>query len=388
MEDKNESKTKKMFFKPANNISISKNGTLEYNENEIIAIKEGLIYSIKNRIPIFLLGNVGVGKTELVKEIAQELGMELVMVHLARSSNSDFIAPIVENGRLKFVVNDVIKNLEEGNKILYLDEYDRSLDGSTRNAILSLINERMFDGVKLPDSVAVVLAGNQNYSNDTVILNQAEKSRFGIWKITAEGMTNKSDYFIYWLNIAMNKLNLDDRIITFLTNYPELLYNENKDEEIEQFATPRSWANLSKLMPYIDTIKSLLIRNSLVSGFIGKEAGSKFLTFVDVFSKMPSAEKILNDFDACGIKTIDEELSAVEILIGYSKQNPKKLKDVIKVIHSKMYSEMMYNFITIIRNNNTLKTQIINLFQNDEEMFELLKNYIDTYASVMNKKDK
>lgn len=385
MTEEKETKTKKMFFHTSNNLSFSKEKGLETKENEIIAIKNGLIYSIKNKIPIFLLGNVGVGKTELVKEIAKELNMELVMVHLARSSNSDFIAPIVENGRLKFVVNDVIKNLEEGNKILYLDEYDRSLDGSTRNAILSLINERMFDGVKLPDNVAVVLAGNQNYSNDTVILNQAEKSRFGIWKITAEGLTNTSDYFLYWLNVAINKLNLDERITTFLINYPELLYNENKDAETEQFATPRSWANLSKLMPYIDTIKSTVIRNSLVSGFIGKEAGSRFLTFVDVFSKMPPAEKILNDFDNCGIKTIDEQLSAVEILIGYSKQNPKKLSEVIKLIHTKMYNEMMYNFIEIIKNNSMLKDKLISLFQYDDEIFELLKNPIDIYSVVKNK---
>ncbi len=303
---------------------------------------------------LFIKGGVGIGKTEMVKKCSQDLNRELIMFHLARNSNTDFIIPNLDNGVMKFAVNEKLLKLKEGNKILFIDEYDRA-DGMTRNAILSLLNERVFEDIKLPDSVAIVLAGNQETSRDTNTMNQAEWSRCSVYELNAKNLVKEDDYLKYWIKIAINKLQIDSRIVSFILENPEKLYQETEDNV--QFATPRSWANLSKCMPIIDKLgkSDTVLKSQIISSYIGQGIGENFLTYLEIYSKLPSAKDILaGKLELSKDGEIEKKIAVSDILLNYlknmgsdnsNKEALSKLEEVIKFISDKMGEELLYNFI-------------------------------------------
>ncbi|MHB1764953.1 MAG: AAA family ATPase [Gammaproteobacteria bacterium] len=353
-------------------VEIRKENSVEANlssDNEYELLKEVWKEEMRQKIPIFIMGQVGVGKTEMIAECAKDLGRELIITHLARSSNTDFMIPTIENGIMKFAVNEKLMELVKGKKVWFLDEYDRA-DGATRNAILSLINERVFEGVKLPDDVAIVLAGNQETSRDTNVINQAEWSRCSVFRIDISNLNNNSDYLKYWINIAINKLNVDSRITSFISVYPDLLYRESEDNE--QLATPRGWVNLSKALNVVDRINKKSVRYETITSFIGKMAGEKFLTYIEVYSKMPSAKEIMTNYEKCDINSLEKKLACSDILLNHIKVNTKDVSKVIELIHVNMKDELLYNFILMAKQHKDIADEIISLSKKDDKLRDTL----------------
>lgn len=334
--------------------------------NEMQEMKKVIRAMLEQRLPLFLKGGVGIGKTELIREIAGDMGREVIVMHIARNSNTDFLIPTIEGGVMKFAINENLKRLEGGNQVLFLDEYDRAT-GDTRNAILSLINERHFDGLKLPDSVSIVLAGNQDLSRDTNTLNQAEITRFAVIEITAKG-----EYVDYWLQIANEKLKLDGRVITFIMNNKDFLATQSPDlPEDEAFATPRGWANVSKAMPIMDNIQgegNRVLRDKLVSGFVGHEASSRFLSYLDVYSKLPSAEELLKNYSKYEINSPDKKLAVCDIFISYLKNEGKEenIKQALTIVNEKMGKEILYNFFMLSLGDKKLVKGILNVVKKEK----------------------
>ena len=261
-----------------------------------------------------IIGPPGIGKTQWVYDIAKKVSEKtntktiVKVFHPARSSNTDF------------------------------DEWDRA-DGMTRNALLSLINERIFEDIVLPPTTSIILAGNQNFSRDTNELNQAEKSRMPVYVINMENITKNSKRLMYWLDVARNKLHIDNRIISFIATNPNYLYMPESGSSV--FPTPRSWEILSKTLPATEKMSE---EGKLFhyASCVGLEAASKFKMYIDYILKMPSAEDILNKkiiFDE-----VSKQYASLYVLSGYVKDE-KSFTKVVKFIKENYGDELLTIFI-------------------------------------------
>ncbi len=299
-----------------------------------------------------IIGPPGIGKTQWVYDIAKKVSEKtntktiVKVFHPARSSNTDYVIPIISNGEIVKALTKELKELtkttdENGEPIriiAFFDEWDRA-DGMTRNALLSLINERIFEDIVLPPTTSIILAGNQNFSRDTNELNQAEKSRMPVYVINMENITKNSKRLMYWLDVARNKLHIDNRIISFIATNPNYLYMPESGSSV--FPTPRSWEILSKTLPATEKMSE---EGKLFhyASCVGLEAASKFKMYIDYILKMPSAEDILNK------KIIFEEVSkqyaSLYVLSGYVKDE-KSFTKVVKFIKENYGDELLTIFI-------------------------------------------
>lgn len=321
-----------------------------------------------------VVGPTGIGKTQWVYDIGKKIEEKtktktiVKVFHPARSSNTDYIIPIVSNGEIIKAITKELKELakekDENGKpvriIAFFDEWDRA-DGMTRNALLSLINERMFEDIILPSSTSIILAGNQNFSRDTNELNQAEKSRMPVYVIDMKNMTKNSGRLKYWLDIARNKLHLDERIISFIATNPNYLYMPETGSSV--FPTPRSWEVLSKSMSYIENMSDET-KLYQYSSCVGLEAGSKFKMYVDYILKMPSADDILNK--TIQFEEVSKQYASLHVLSGYVKDE-KTLTKVIKFIKNNYGDELLYLFGLMNFGNKDFKEFYKKIIQNNKE---------------------
>lgn len=108
--------------------------TQEFN---ITQIKEIIKFSLQNsnettKLPLNLWGNAGIGKTELVKQVANELDYNLVVLHLATQDICDLIGiPREKNGIQFWAVpnwlHDALENSKKTGRpnLFHLDEFNR-----------------------------------------------------------------------------------------------------------------------------------------------------------------------------------------------------------------------------------------------------------------------
>jgi len=342
----------------------------DYKINELIDVWVNHVLSGQT---FMVVGGTGIGKTQWVYEIAKKVEDKtstktiVKVFHPARTSNTDYVIPIISNDEIKKAITKEFRELtqdkdEEGNPIriiAFFDEYDRA-DGLTRNALLSLINERVFEDLVLPPTTSIILAGNQEFSRDTYELNQAEKARMPIYRFDIKGMTRDSNYLKYWLSIAKEKLNIDDKIIGFLVANPEYLFKE--EEGSASFPTPRTWELLSKALPYLEKISGdtkLFIYQS----YLGLECAGKFKMFEDYILSMPPAEDILNG--KFFPETLDKQYASLQVLARYVKDE-KTLIEVSKFIKEKYGDELLYIFMQSTISSDKIKRLYLKIISNNK----------------------
>jgi len=342
----------------------------DYNISELIDV---WVNHVLNGQTFMVVGGTGIGKTQWVYEIADKVGKKtntktiVKIFHPARTSNTDYVIPIIENNEIKKAITKEFRELvndkdENGNPIriiAFFDEYDRA-DGLTRNALISLINERIFEDLILPPTTSIILAGNQEFSRDTYELNQAEKARMPIYYFDIKGMTRDSSYLKYWLEIARNKLNINDKIISFLVANPEYLFKEEVDSST--FPTPRTWELLSKALPYLENVSDdtkLFIYKS----YLGPECAGKFKMFEDYILSMPKAEEILTG--KYNFESLDKQYASLQVLSTYIKDE-KTLTEVLKFIKEKYGDELLYIFMRMTYSSDKIKRIYLKLINNNK----------------------
>ncbi len=201
----------------------------------------------KDRIPPLLYGCPGIGKTDIMKQIADEMNIGFVsysLAHIIRSTLTGL--PIIremEDGSkyTEFTMSEVfaacMELYNEGFKegILSLDEFNcrsETIDA----AMLSLLQQKTLGKYKLPEGWIIVLAGNPPEYNksarkqDTVTLD-----RVRIMNIEPD-----TDSFLDY----SKEIGIHEDVIGFLETHKKELYCFDA-EHPENITTPRGWTNLS-----------------------------------------------------------------------------------------------------------------------------------------------
>jgi hypothetical protein len=252
-------------------------------------IKKSLPVLMDNNIVPFFWGQQGVGKTQVIKQIADAIGFGFVHLHLATQEVGDIVGLLVNNndGTVSHARPSWFPTSGKG--ILFLDELNRA-HPDVLQACFSLITGGTIHTHRLPEGWKVVAAGNYQSSlfNVTDTSDAAWMSRFCHIDFTP----TKEEFILFAESKKM------DTVSDFIRSHSEMLEVTHKERLNMSMISPdrRSWTDMIGRLEADSNIDS--IRYELYSGIIGPTATAAFLTWKKKVENKISGKKIFSDYSS------------------------------------------------------------------------------------------
>ncbi len=247
-----------------------------------LSLQQTLQAMISQKIPAFIWGPPGIGKSSIVKQIAQERSIGFVDLRLALMDPTDLKGiPFYDKERHSALWAPPSFLPQEGEGVLFLDELNAAPPAVQASAY-QLILDRQVGEYRLPEGWAIVAAGNREDDRGvTYKMPSPLANRFVHLQMEVDARA--------WRDWAL-RVGIDARITGFIGYAPDALFTFEPSKHQKSFATPRSWAFVDALLRS-GMDEALLL--DAIGGAIGEELGVKFLSFARVMRDLPDIEAIL-----------------------------------------------------------------------------------------------
>ncbi len=184
--------------------------------------------------PVFIWGPPGTGKSSLVQQFAESLGLECVSLLGSQVAPEDIIGvPQIVGEKSRFCPPTTIARDEP--YCLFLDELN-ACSHEVQKAFYSLIHDRRIGEYFLPEGSIVVGAGNR--SQDSAIVKPMSSALLNRMVHVHLKVSHRD-----WLEWAA-KNNINAAVMEYIQLRPDHLWSQPPKHE-EPFSTPRSWHMLS-----------------------------------------------------------------------------------------------------------------------------------------------
>lgn len=255
----------------------------EYGEYRIPVVRQR---------PVFLLGAPGVGKTAIMEQIAQELGIALVsysMTHHTRQSALGL--PFIEEKEYEgeryqvseYTMSEIIASIydvmrdsgiREG--ILFLDEIN-CVSETLAPSMLQFLQYKVFGRHKVPEGWVIVTAGNPpEYNKSVREFDIVTMDRLKILDVEA-------DYGV-WKEYAVNQ-QIHNVITSYLELKKEHFYLVETTVRGRSYVTARGWEDLSQMILLYEEA-GLPVDETLVGQYLRNERVVKeFTAYYDLYNK-------------------------------------------------------------------------------------------------------
>ena len=297
-------------------------------------LKRSLSALVDQKVPAFLWGAPGIGKSSIVKQIASKQGVAFIDLRLALMDPTDLKGiPFYDKESHTALWAPPAFLPREGEGILFLDELN-SAAPSVQSSAYQLILDRKIGEYELPHGWAIVAAGNR------------EGDRGVTYRMPAP-LANRFVHFELdvsvedWREWAFTS-GIDERIIAYISYKNEHLFTFDAKSDVKSFATPRSWEYVANILS-ADLPRELLLET--ISGTIGKDVAVSFLSFMKVATKLPDIDSILEGSEQTQCEEIDVLYALSSGLVSHYLKNPsdEKLENLL------MYSlEMKSEFAVMV----------------------------------------
>lgn len=249
--------------------------------SDITTILQGLI---GQKVPTFLWGAPGIGKSSIVKQIAKASGIGFIDLRLSLMDPTDLKGiPFYDKESHTALWAPPAFLPREGEGILFLDELN-SAAPSVQASAYQLILDRAVGEYRLPDGWAIVAAGNR------------EGDRGVTYRMPAP-LANRFTHFEMEVSVEdwrdwAYKAGMDTKIISYITFKNEHLFTFDAKSDAKSFATPRSWEYVHAMLQ--SGIASHLLLDT-IAGAVGRDIAIGFLSFVKVMDRLPDIQEILEN---------------------------------------------------------------------------------------------
>lgn len=240
-------------------------------------------------------GEAGIGKTEIARQTAQAMGIEdshFVGCIVSQVVSSDFIIPFRGEGSyFELMMSQMFEPIFEAGKqakpsMIFFDEITRYQDAETASFIFSIISDRKIGNHKIPDNCYILAAcnpDNGSYQVNDILNDPAWRRRMCHIVVTHEVSG--------WLKWAKDT-EIHEWVTEYVSSNIDMLLDEKARAAGKIYATPASWAKLSKFLKANDNLLSI----SAISSYLGYDVASDFISFTqDSEFKLPPI-KVLSDW--------------------------------------------------------------------------------------------
>jgi hypothetical protein len=226
-------------------------------------------------VSYMLHGRPGVGKSQLVAQLAERIGARLYDVRLTTIEPQDLRGlPYYDHDaqKTKWYRPEDLPDDPDSPSILFLDELTAA-QPYLQPTVYGLLQERRIGQHGLPDSVLVIAAGNAVEDGAVAYeMNTALSDRLVHMVVTA----NAAD----WLDNYAVPRGLHPTVVAFIKTRADLL--ETTEAALTQgqmiACTPRSWERVSQIMQAVPDRK---LRGIMIAGTVGDAAAAEFAIVAD-----------------------------------------------------------------------------------------------------------
>ena len=259
--------------------------------------------------PVIIRGRHGVGKSTVVYQYADKIGLPVVERRASQMTEGDLVGlPIIEAESTRFNPPDWFKRACDEPVILFLDEVDRATL-EVRQGIFELTDSRKLNGHVLhPDTLifAAVNGGEHGEQYQVGEMDPAELDRWTVFDIEP----SVED----WLNWASDN-EISTEVWDFINQNRNHLEHNDDFEPNKVYPSRRSWERLNQCL----ASASLLDEGSptlfnLTAAFCGFEAAVAFNDFVTNYDRQVTPEDILldGDFSKVGDFKINDHTAMID----------------------------------------------------------------------------
>lgn len=363
------------------------------------ALKMLVKHYYKTKLPLFVWGRFGIGKSKVIKDSSMEIAKEkkrefkdwnrlsddereevfknphkyfvLIDIRLSEYDSSDIKGlPNFKDDKksIEFKVPYWALLLEKENSdgLLFFDEINLSTP-LVISSCYKIIYDRVINQGRINDNWLIIGAGNtaedRAYTHD---IAPPLRDRGGEVELLGAGIDSWSDWAI--------KNNIDSRIIGFLNFKSSNLWRVDYDDK-QKFTTHRGWERVSHLIKGIDDYDDLeLISSSAISEGIAGE----FIAFCKIEEKLKIDEIIKNPKRIKDITEISTKYFLVTAIADKYKDDKIKFDKVLEI--SKVLDEANNSeFVALLwRICYGLKTEFKTDFieKVDDKMVEKYSKYL------------
>lgn len=266
-------------------------------------VKLALKTVIAAKQPAYLWGAPGVGKSQVVAQVAAELGLQLVDVRAVLLDPVDLrgLPHVNGDGRAHWAIPEFLPR--DGAGILFLDELNAA-PPLVQAACYQLVLDRKLGDYELPAGWTIIAAGNR------------ESDR----AVTSRMPTPLANRFLHidfdidvndWAKWAVGA-GLEMPVVGFVRFRPNLLHEfdarKNNEGAAKAFPSPRSWEFVSNILKNKPAKE---IEYDLVAGAVGQGAAAELLGFLRIFRGLPNPDLVIMNPDKADVPTDPATLYAL-----------------------------------------------------------------------------
>lgn len=240
---------------------------------------------VERNISVCITGAPGGGKTSVVHQVANDLGIGIIEKHMPSLLVEDFGIPYMDANSTTFSYRMPDWYPYEGkpnipdNGILLFDDRNQA-NADLQKVLANIQQARTLHGVPLAKGWTVVSTGNRQSDRagaNRILSHLADREN------EIEYETNLDD----WCRWAI-KAGVHPVVVAFIRFKPNMLhdFDANRDKN----PTPRSWAEgISPLFGNVPPEAEF----ELYKGRVGEGAAIEFKAFADIYRKLPNPDAIM-----------------------------------------------------------------------------------------------
>jgi MoxR-like ATPase len=240
------------------------------------------------RFPVLMRGRHGIGKSQVVYQIAEAVKLPVVERRASQMTEGDLVGlPVIKGNTTGWNPPDWFKFACDNPCVLFFDEVDRATT-EVRQGLFELTDSRKLNGWKLHKDTLIYAAinGGEHGSNYQVSdMDPAELDRYSCWDLepTVED----------WLTWAKERVNTV--IWDFINQNPKHLEHNDDVEPNKVYPSRRSWDRLNQVLCKANLVEEASpALFTLTGAFVGFEAAVAFNDFVKNYDRQVTTDDLLD----------------------------------------------------------------------------------------------
>jgi len=300
-----------------------------------------LIPTVRQR-PILLMGPPGIGKTQIMEQIAAEAGVGLVAYTITHHTRQSAIGlPFIEKktfgGRefsvTEYTMSEILASvyqlmektgIKEG--ILFLDEIN-CVSETLAPMMLQFLQCKTFGNQSLPEGWIIVAAGNPPEYNKSV-------RDFDVVTLDRVKRMDVAEDFAVWKEYARQR-GLHGAVVSYLDIKKDHFYRIENSVDGLQFATARGWEDLSEIIYAYEKLHIPVTREVVGEYIQLPRIARDFTNYLDLYYKYQRTyhvdEILRGAWERVTVLELkaapfDEKLSVMGLLLSRLSESARKTR--------------------------------------------------------------